>query len=223
METGQQSFSAMQRATFRVMKTGAAWGRTVLMLTLLPAAASFAAETQEHHGGAHGAPWLKLLLSAINLLIFVAIVRRYLGPFIVQLFEGQAMPFTEWLRFRRRRIADALAEADRAKREAEALRAEWQRRIEQLGVELEAMLKQARADIAAERDQILAAARRAAEAIRRDAERTAENEIRSAQETLRAEVAAQALAIAERLATQRLTAADQQRFVTEFVRQMERQ
>jgi F0F1-type ATP synthase membrane subunit b/b' len=83
------------------------------------------------------------------------------------------------------------------------------------------MLKQARADIAAERDQILAAARKAGETIRRDAQRTADNELRSAQEALRDEVARQALAIAERLAAQRLTPADQQRFVSEFVAQVE--
>lgn len=51
----------------------------------------------------------------------------------------------------------------------------------------------------------------------------AESEIRSAQEALRAEVAKQALAIAERLAPQRLTPADQQRFVREFVEQVERE
>jgi F0F1-type ATP synthase membrane subunit b/b' len=100
------------------------------------------------------------------------------------------------------------------------MRAEWQRRLERLGGELEAMLAQARTDIAKERDQILEAARQSAEAIHRDAQRTADNELRSAQEILRAEVAKQALAIAERLAAQRLTAADQQRFVAEFVAQV---
>src|SRR5690606_29261794 len=114
-------------------------------------------------------------------------------------------------------VANALAQADRARREAEALRAEWQRRLDGLGAELEEMLAQARRDIAVERDQILAAAKRTAESIHRDAQRTAENELRAAREQLRAEIARQALAIAERVAPQRLTAADQQRFVTEFI------
>jgi F-type H+-transporting ATPase subunit b len=162
------------------------------------------------HGTGHGVPWAKLAFSTVNFLIFLAILRRFAWPAV-----------RNWLAERRIQVTNALAEADRAKREAEALRAEWQRRLDALGIELEGMLKQARADIAIERDQILAAARRTAEAIQRDAERTADSEIRSAQQALRAEVARQALALAEQLAPQRLTAADQQRFVRDFVRQVE--
>jgi F-type H+-transporting ATPase subunit b len=183
----------------------------VLLLTLLLPAVLWAADA-EAHGAHHGVPWLKLTFQIINLSIFLFILRWGAWPAL-----------RNWVAERRAHIATALAEADRAKRDAEALRAEWQRRLDQLGSELESMLKQARADITVERDQILAAARRAAEAIRRDAERTTASEIRSAQAALRAEIAAQALAIAERMAAQRLTSADQQRFVSEFTRQLERQ
>jgi F-type H+-transporting ATPase subunit b len=181
-----------------------------LLGILLPAAALAAAA--EEHGEHHGVPWAKLLYSTINLCIFLYILRRGAWPAL-----------RHWVAERRTKIAEALAQADRAKRDAEALRAEWQRRLDRLGAELESMLAQARADIAAERDQILAAARTMAEAIRRDAQRSAESEIRNAQESLRAEVAKQALAIAERLAPQRLTAADQRRFVAEFVAEVEHQ
>lgn len=184
-------------------------GILVTLIALLPAAA-LAAEVEEHHGGSH-IPWPKLIFSSINFAIFLFIA--------VKIAQKAELP--QYFAARRLRIAEALAQAERARREAEALRAEWQRRLDGLGAELESMLKQAREDIAAERDQILAAARKAAEAIRRDAQRTAESELRNAQEALRAEVAKQALAIAERLATQRLTAADQQRFVAEFVEQVE--
>jgi F-type H+-transporting ATPase subunit b len=180
-----------------------------LVILALPAAA-LAAAVEEHHGEAHGVPWMKLALSTINLCIFLYIVRRSAWPTL-----------RNWAAERRAAVAGALAQADRAKREAEALRAEWQRRLDRLGGELETMLQQARADIAIERDQILAAARRTAEAIQRDAQRTAESEIRSAQEALRAELAAHALATAERLAPQQLTPADQQRFVGEFVERVE--
>jgi F-type H+-transporting ATPase subunit b len=168
--------------------------------------AALAAAIEEHQSEAHGVPWMKLALSTINLCIFLYIVRRSAWPTL-----------RNWVAERRAAVATALAQADRAKREAEALRAEWQRRLDRLAGELESMLQQARADIAIERDQILAAARRTAEAIHRDAQRTAESEIRSAQEALRAELAAQALATAERLAPQHLTPVDQQRFVGEFV------
>jgi F-type H+-transporting ATPase subunit b len=179
-------------------------------LALLAPAATRAAEIAEQHG-ARGVPWSKLAFSTINLLIFLFLVRRFV----------QRLDLAQWLASRRQRIAEALEQADRAKREAEALRAEWQRRLESLGAELEALLAQARQDIAAERDQILAAARHTAEAIRRDALRAAENELRSARDALRAELAQQALAIAERLAPQRLSPADQRRFVAEFVQRVD--
>lgn len=183
-------------------------GVLVTLIALLPAAA-LAAEVAEHHDGGH-IPWAKLVFSTINFAIFLFIAVKI----------AQKVELTQYFAARRLRIAEALAHSARAQHEAEALRAEWQRRLNGLGAELEAMLKQAREDIAAERDQILAAARKAAEAIRRDAQRTAESELRNAQQTLRAEVAKQALAIAERLAAQRLTATDQQRFVSEFVEQV---
>lgn len=179
-------------------------------LGMLAPLAARAAQVAEHHG-AEGVPWAKLAFSTINLFIFLFLVRRL----------AQRLDLSQWVASRRRLIAEALAQADRAKREAEALRAEWQLRLDNLGAELESMLAQARRDIAAERDQILAAARKTAAAIHRDAQRTAENELRSAQEALRAEVAKQALAIAERLAPQRLTPADQRRFVAEFVQHVD--
>lgn len=178
------------------------------LTTLLPIAA-WAAEIEEHHAAPH-IPWSKIVFSTINFAIFLFIVFKLGRPAIPDFFAS-----------RRQQIAEALAKADEAKREAEALRLEWQRRLDGLGSELESMLKQARADIAVERDQILAAARQAAESIRRDAQRTAESELRNAQDALRAEVAKQALGLAERFAAQRLTAGDQQRFVSEFVQQVE--
>lgn len=184
-------------------------GMVFVLIALLPAAA-LASEVETHHDGSQ-IPWAKLIFSTINFAIFLFIVVKL----------AQKAELSQYFAARRRGIADALAQAERARREAEALRAEWQRRLEGLGAELESMLREAREDIAGERDQILSAARTAAEAIRRDAQRTAESELRNAREALRTEVAKHALALAERLAEQRLTAADQQRFVAEFVGQVE--
>lgn len=169
---------------------------------------------QEIPEGAHhppGIPWAKLAFTVINFSIFLYIVLRSGWPTVRNsLIE------------RRSEVQGALDKADRARREAEALRAQMELKLQALAGELETMLQQARADIAVERDQILAAARRTAEAIQRDAERTAENELRQAREQLRAEIAAQALAIAERIAPQRLSGADQARFVDDFVAEVNR-
>jgi F0F1-type ATP synthase membrane subunit b/b' len=57
--------------------------------------------------------------------------------------------------------------------------------------------------------------------IRKDAQKAAEQEIHNAETLLRAEVAAQALSIARRIAPQRLTPTDQERFVGDFIHQVE--
>jgi len=183
---------------------------SIFAFALLMPLAAIAQEIEEQHPHP-GVPWAKLAFTAINFCIFGAILYRAAGAFV-----------RNSLRERRKRIQAELEQAERVRREAEQLRAEWQRRMDKLAGELEAMLAQARQDIVVERDQILAAARRTAEAIQRDAERTAENELRQARERLRAEVAQQALHIAERLAPAQLTAADQGRFVDEFVSQVRR-
>jgi len=179
-------------------------------LALLLPLATLAQEIEEHHPHP-GIPWGKLAFTAVNFGFFAYILYRALGAFV-----------RNSLRERRAAVQAALEQADRVRREAEALRAEWEQRMATLAGELEAMLREARQDIEVERDQILAAARRTAEAIQRDAERTAENELRQARQHLRAEVAQQALQLAERLAPERLTAADQGRFVDEFIDQVRR-
>ncbi len=181
-----------------------------LALALLVPLAALADEIDEHHPHP-GIPWGKLALSAINFALFVYVLRRALWPTL-----------RNWLSERRAAVRTALEQAERARRDAEALRAEWQHRMDTRAGELEIMLQQARADIAVERDRILTAARATAEAITRDAERTAANELRQAREQLRAELAAAALAIAERQAPARFGAADQSRFVDEFVAEVRR-
>ncbi len=180
---------------------------SIALAALVPVAV-LAAEA-EHHAPP-GVPWLKLLFSAVNVLIFVALLRSRVWPALRRA-----------LRSRRERIIAALEQAAHAKRESERLQAEWRARLANVSVELEAMRQQARADIAAERDQILNAARQVAEAIRRDARRAAEQEVRNAEALLRAEVAANALAIARRLAPQRITAVHQREFIGDFLHEVQ--
>lgn len=210
VETARRSLAAQADAVAaemleRVTRRGARVRRllSIALAALLPVVA-LASEAE--HPAPHGVPWLKLLFSAVNVLIFLAVLRSRVWPALRQA-----------LRSRRERIIGALEQAGRAKRESERLQAEWRERLANVSAELEAMRQQARADIAAERDQILNAARQVADAIRRDARRTAEQEVRNAEALLRAEVAANALAIARRLAPQRLTAVHQREFISDFM------
>lgn len=182
---------------------------------LLPVAV-LAAGGAEHHD-AHGIPWATLLFSTINLGIFLFILPRLLPLFL----KTMGLPgSSEDLQSRRADIQNALQQAAKAKEESERLKLEWEQRLANLGTEIEALRQQARQDVAAEREQILAAANQLAATIRKDAQKAAEQEVRNAETKLRAEVAAQALVIARRLAPQRLTAADQERFVGDFIQQV---
>src|SRR5262245_11136376 len=90
---------------------------TVARALLVPAAA-LAEELEEQHPGI---PWGKLALSAINFALFMYVLWRALWPTV-----------RNWLSERHAMVRTALEQAERARREAEALRAEWQRRMDTL-------------------------------------------------------------------------------------------
>jgi len=169
--------------------------------------ASEAAE--EHH--ATGIPWLTLLFNIINLGGFLWILGRFVLPSV-----------RSWVRERRDQVIHDLEAAAAAKADAERLRAEWQARLAHLNETIEELRAQARRDAEQERERILAAARAAAEAIRRDAERTAAYQVRQTQQLLRAELVRQALQMVEQDVRAKWTAADQDRFVGDFLKQVQR-
>lgn len=183
---------------------------------LLPTVA-LASAAAEHHE-AHGIPWGTLFFSTVNLVIFLLLLPRLLPLFL----KTMGLPASrDDLQLRRTEIQNALQQAAKAKQDSERLKEEWEQRLANLGAEIDALRQQARRDIAAEREQILAAAKELADSIRKDAQKAAEQEVRNAETRLREEVAAQALSIARRLAPQRLTPADQERFVGNFIQQVQ--
>lgn len=187
----------------------------IVALNLLPAATL--AASAEHHE-AHSFPWAKLLFSFVNLAIFIYLFPR-LAPAIL---PKLGLPGSkDDLRERQQRVVEALEQAAKAKQESERLQAEWQRKLANLNEEIKALRAQAEKEISAEREQILAAARRLADTIRRDAERAAEQAVRNAESVLREEVAAQAFAAACRIAPSRIGEADQRRFVSEFINEVQ--
>lgn len=183
--------------------------RTFLTTTVLLPAIVSASENAHHEHGHGDIPWATLLFSTINAGLFVFLLARFAWP-----------PIRSWIAARRTTIVQTLEQAERAKREAEQLQQEWERRLAGLQAEIDAMRQQARADIAREREQMLAAAQRTAESIRRDAERAAEQEQRAAQAQLREEIARRALALATERARRQLTPADHDRFISDFLRQV---
>jgi len=185
------------------------WGAAVAPL-LLAGVAVASEEAHGAHGHEGGIPFGTLLLSAANLLIFLWVLNRFMMPAI-----------RTWVADRRKRVVEALEQAATAKAAAERLRAEWQVRLGELDRTAAEMREQARRDAERERDRILAAAQHLADTIRRDAERTAAYETRRIQDQLRAELVRAAVQLAEDRTRADWTAADQQRFVAEFLKQVQ--
>lgn len=161
-------------------------------------------------GHDEGFPLWSLIFSAINLTLFVLVLRRFALP-----------PIRTWVRERHDRILRDLNAAADARAAAEQLKADWEARVAGLDDTLAAMRAQAQRDAEIERQRILAEAQRTAERVVRDAEQAAAAELRELQTQLRAELADRALRLAEETVRREWTDADQNRFVDEFVRQVQ--
>ena len=155
-------------------------------------------------GGGHheGIPWLTLGFSTFNVILSLPVVR-------------------DFVRDRHARILRDLNAADEARAEALRLKAEWEQRLAHLEESIAGMRDQARQDAERERERILADARRTAERIQRDAEQAAAAELRQIRAELRVELARQAMQQAEKTVRERWTDADQQRFVADFLKQVQ--
>lgn len=162
-----------------------------------------------HHQGA-GIPIGPLVFSAINLLIFIGILARFVLPAV-----------RDWVRDRRASVVKALEDAARAKAEALSLRTQWEARLAAIDQTIAEMRAQSRLDAERERDRILATAQKTAESIRKDAERAAAYEVRRTQQLLRAELVKQAVRLAEDAARTTWSPTDQQRFVGDFLKQVQ--
>jgi F-type H+-transporting ATPase subunit b len=184
--------------------------RLVVITAFAFASRAMAEEAAHGHSHEAASPLWPLLFSAINLAIFLWVLARYVLP-----------PVREWVHHRRSRVVQALEEAAAAKAEALRLREEWEQRLAQFNRAVEEMQAQARQDAERERARVLEAAHKTAAAIRRDAELAAAYELRHAQELVRADLVRQAVRLAEEAARTQLTADDHQRFVAEFLKQVE--
>lgn len=194
------------------MKRGTTMVPATFVGTLLLATASLASEAA--HGGAaaeahHGpdpAAWMTLAFSAVNFSIFCFLIYRYAWPAV-----------KDYLAARSREVAEAMAAADKARQEAEAIRRDYAAREAALEETRRHMLDEIRASAQADRERVLRDAREAAANLLADAERQAESDLARARRELRAEAARLAAEIAERDVRSRLTDADRTRLVREFV------
>ncbi len=177
------------------------------VLALAPAWAAAPSHGEEAHG--HGPPWATLFFTVINFLVFVWLLARYVWPQV-----------RLWLRERHTAVVSELETAAKLREEAERLRAQWAERLARVEQEVAALRQSLLADLERERQRVLAEAEKVAAAIRHDAERQAAAELGRLEEELRAELVLRAQELARAWVRNNWTAADQQRAVEEFLRQV---
>ena len=147
-----------------------------------------------------------MLWAAINFLLFVALLIRFLRA-----------PVRDYFRTRGERLTEALAAGARAREKAKALRAAIARDL----ADLPALRERLRADLLAaaerERSRLIERGREAADRIRADARVLAEQEFVAARRALRNELIDDAVRQATALLRQALTPGDQERLVRDFI------
>jgi F-type H+-transporting ATPase subunit b len=163
---------------------------------------------EEGHGGhaESGSQQLTLIFSAVNLILFILVLRKYALPAV----RGS-------LKKRRETVLQALNEGKKAREEAEALRREYEEKLSGLAAEQERLRQQALIDAEREKERILEEARKMAERARAEAQQIAQREVEEARRLLRQEVTAQAVRLAAEIVRSSLAANDQSRLVQEFV------
>lgn len=188
-----------------------------LSVAALLALHGVAMASEAAHGGegAHGpdaAAWMSLGFAFFNFSLFVFLLSRYAWPAL-----------RDFLATRHKDVAAAMAAAEEARKETEAIRAEFAQKEAALEETRRRMIEEIRQGAAADREKAIREAKAAAERMRADAERQAEHDLARARRELRAEAAKLAAELAEKDVRSRMTDSDRSRLVREFVQGVARQ
>jgi F-type H+-transporting ATPase subunit b len=177
--------------------------RSIVSALLVTLAASSALAAEAH---AEAPSLTSLFLPVVNFAIFLFVFARYAWPLM-----------RDALVERRKLVQKALAEADRASREAKATFDEIEAKRAGVQSEGRRLLEEMRAEAERERQTMLGAARQGAERIRSDASLLAEQEAARAAQAIREHIANEVIARVSSAVRERLTEDDERRFVGEFV------
>jgi len=162
-------------------------------------------------GDGHGASNEVLLKDFIYRTINFVVMAGIIYYFTAKLFR-KAMAD------RRQKIEKDLEEARTARTEAEAKYQEMTVKLQKASEEMEKIRQSIQREGEIEKEKILANAHRAAEKIRADAEKMAAREVERAKSGLRQEASRLAIALAGELLKKNVNAEDQERFVSEYLK-----
>ena len=153
-----------------------------------------------------GITWFGLIAYIINFVLLVVLLRMFLYQ-----------PIKNVLAERQRRIADSLAAADKAAREAELQRAEFEKELAKAREASQAEARKAAEATERMRQDILTAAEREAEEIKARAREEAAQERQQVQGDLRREAAELALQMTRKVVGQTVDEQAQRRLVDQFL------
>ncbi|PLY04652.1 MAG: ATPase [Desulfuromonas sp.] len=180
----------------------------LLLVTALCGVAFASGGGAEHHVDS-GVLLKDFLYRVLNFAIVVAILVYFLRK-----------PLKNGLVGRREEIAKALAEAKKAKEEAEAKFAEYDRKLQQATNEIAEIEAAIRKEGELEKEKIIASAKAMAVQIEADAGKAAELEVAKAKAQLQREAVQLAVSVAEELLKKNFTKEDDSRLIDEYMQKV---
>jgi F-type H+-transporting ATPase subunit b len=177
-----------------------------ILVTVLFPAIALAAGGGEHHESNPAEQWKVFAISAINITIFLVLMRRFAGP-----------PIKDFLGKRRQEVREAIEAADIAKAEADKVKAEYEAKAAKLEDTKAELIAEVKAIAEAEHARVIAAANEGANRMRRDAELTAESDLVRARGELRREAAKLATELAGQMIQEKLNDAERERLLRDFI------
>jgi F-type H+-transporting ATPase subunit b len=156
-----------------------------------------------------GESLLSWVFKFVNFAVLVGILIKFAGK-----------PLKDYLQNRRNTIKTKIEEANRTVQEAEALKAQYERKLSQLDDEMEAFKKAVIEEAEKEKQKIVDEATEFASRIREQARIAYEQELKDAMSTIKEEIARLTMERAERLIAQKLTKEDHNKMVGDFIEKL---
>ena len=156
-----------------------------------------------------GESLLDWVFKFVNFAVLVGILIKFAGK-----------PLKDYLRNRHDTIKAKIDEANKTVQEAEALKAQYERKLSQLDEEVEAFKKAVIEEAEKEKQKIMNEANEFASRIREQARIAYEQELKDAMSAIKEEIARLTMERAEKLIAERLTKEDHNRMVGDFIEKL---
>lgn len=151
-------------------------------------------------------PW-NIIATWANLLVLTLLVKKFLF-----------VPVQKVLNARQQAANDLVADADKAKQQAEALQTQYEQHLANAKQEAAALIEQAGKTAAARGEEVLADARTTATALKQKAAAEIEQERKKALNDVKTEIGGMAMDIASKVVEREISAADHKTLIDEFIK-----